>query len=41
MTTWELSACVDGWNAAHGPEETPEPPSDADFDRLLAGEHGA
>lgn len=27
MTIWEWIAVVDGWNAAHGAEPAPEPPT--------------
>jgi hypothetical protein len=32
---WQLAACVDGWNRAHGAAPKPEPPSDAEFDRMI------
>jgi hypothetical protein len=36
MSPWELEACVEGWNAAHGAEQKPPPMSDARFDQLRA-----
>jgi hypothetical protein len=35
MSLWEFTACVDGWNRAHG-DNKPEPPSDEEYDALLA-----
>lgn len=34
MTMWELAACADGYNRAHGPEEKPEPPTPEEFEAL-------
>lgn len=34
MTMWELAACVDGYNRAHGPEQAPPAPTDAEFEQL-------
>ena len=39
ITTWELAACVEGWNRAHGAEEKPAPMSNDEFDAMLA-RHG-
>ena len=37
MTLWELAACVDGYNKAHGGDDD-EPPemSGAEFDAMVA-----
>jgi hypothetical protein len=34
MTVWELAACVDGYNAVHGGEQEPEPPSIAEYEEM-------
>lgn len=34
MTMWELAACVDGYNRAHGPDQMPEPPTADEFAQL-------
>lgn len=34
MTFWQLNACVDGYQAAHG-EQKAEPPSDEEYDEAL------
>jgi hypothetical protein len=36
LTPWELAACVQGWNEAHGAETTPPVMSDARFEQLKA-----
>lgn len=33
---WQFAAAVDGWNRAHGPEESPEPPSPERFEQMVA-----
>lgn len=33
MSLWQLSACVDGWNRAHG-DGKPEAPTDAEFEAM-------
>lgn len=35
MTVWELAACIDGYNAAHGGEQEPEPMTGQEFDALV------
>jgi hypothetical protein len=35
MTLWELAACVDGYNAAHG-DPDPEPMSSDEFDDMVS-----
>lgn len=35
MTMWELAACIDGYNAAHGGESEPEPMSSDEFDDMV------
>jgi hypothetical protein len=37
MVLAELYACFAGWKSAHGAEESPAPPSDEEFERLIAG----
>lgn len=39
MSFWQLSACVDGFNAANGIEAKAGPMSNQEFDDLLK-EHG-
>jgi hypothetical protein len=34
MSLWQLAACVDGWNKAHGAEDKPEVTNE-DFDAML------
>jgi len=34
MTPWELVACVEGYNVAHGAESKPSPMSDERFEEL-------
>jgi hypothetical protein len=35
MTPWELAACVDGYNHAHGGEDfEPPPPSAEEFEAM-------
>jgi hypothetical protein len=34
MTVYELAACVDGYNLAHGGEPPPEPPSEEEFEAM-------
>jgi hypothetical protein len=43
MTMWELAACVDGVNYANNPEPKLEPPTNEEFDAMLAAwdEHQA
>ena len=36
MTLAEFDACAEGWKRANGAEEKPEPPSDENFEKLLA-----
>ncbi len=31
MSLWQFVACLDGWKAANGVEEKPEPPSAEEF----------
>jgi hypothetical protein len=38
MSLWELAACVDGWNKAHGDQKV-EPPTPEEFDAVKR-EHG-
>lgn len=35
VTLWEIVASVDGHNRANGAEEQIDPPSDAEFDKML------
>lgn len=32
---WEFACAVDGWNRAHGGDDRPGPPSDAEFDAMM------
>lgn len=34
MSLFQLSACVEGWNKAHGDGKAP-PPTDDEFDAML------
>lgn len=36
MTLWELAACVDGYNLAHGGTPPLQPPSADEFEQLIA-----
>lgn len=36
MTMAEFHACVEGWKRANGVEEKPDPPTDTEFDEMLA-----
>lgn len=31
MSLYQFTACVDGWNKAHGPEDKPEAPTPEEF----------
>jgi hypothetical protein len=35
MSLWEFAACTDGFNRAHGGDEKPEPPTEAEFYDML------
>lgn len=35
MSVWEYSACIKGWNKAHGGDK-PEPPTEDEFDKVLS-----
>lgn len=39
MSLWQLSAAVDGWNAAHGAEAEPEAPAADEFWDMVARLH--
>jgi hypothetical protein len=36
MTMWELAACIDGVNQANSPSTNVEPPTDEEFEAMLA-----
>jgi hypothetical protein len=36
MTMWELAACIEGVNYANNPDAKVEPPSDEEFEQMLA-----
>lgn len=36
MTSWELAACVDGYNMAHGGEQEPEAPTTEEYEDMIA-----
>lgn len=35
MSLWQFSACVEGHNKAHGVEEKPAPPTEAEYYDLI------
>lgn len=41
MTLWEMAAAIDGYNLANGAEAPLPPPTDAEFDALLAARASA
>jgi hypothetical protein len=36
MSLWQFLACLDGWKAANGVEEPPEPPSADEFHDMVS-----
>lgn len=36
MSLWQFIACLDGWKAANGAEDKPEPPSADEFHDMVS-----